>query len=149
MQRALVVGIAILVAGSSSIALAQQNYDYQRPAYGQYGYGSPLGAYGTPSPGNPVAPYPQGYGAPTAPSHSTPGQAAGTVAGQAATKAWTAGAAVGGATGSMTGTPQPGVGDPVQLWYGTTPAQPSYGSYQQPGYGAAFPPAAVGGYPAR
>jgi hypothetical protein len=59
------VGVAILMAGTSSLALAQyQQPGYgQLPPYGQPGYGQP--GYTTPSqPGYTGYPSQQGYGAP-------------------------------------------------------------------------------------
>jgi hypothetical protein len=58
------VGVAILMAGTSSLALAQyQQPGYGQPPYGQPSYGQP--SYTTPSqPGYTGYPSQQGYGAP-------------------------------------------------------------------------------------
>src|SRR5215471_652145 len=90
------VGVAILIAGASSLALAQyQQPGYGQPSYGQPGYGQPNYAppgqpgytgypsqqgYGVPQQGYGVrqqgygAPQ-QGYGAPASPTYGAPGQA--------------------------------------------------------------------------
>jgi hypothetical protein len=135
------VGVAVLMAGTSSWALAQ----YQQPGYGQpppygqpsYGQSQP-GYTGYPSQQGYGAPQ-QGYGAPVSPSYTTPGQAAGAATGKAV-GGGAAGAAVSGAISGVTG--------------GTTPApsgappQPAYGGYQQPGY-PVTPQPGYGGYPQR
>jgi hypothetical protein len=155
-----VIGVAILMAGTSSLALAQsqnQQPGYGQQPYGQSGYGQPTytapsqpgytgypsqQGYGTPQQGYGVpqqgygAPQ-QGYGAPAAPGYTTPGQAAGAAAGKAV-GGGTAGAAVSGAINGITGGTAPAPS--------SAPSQPAYGGYQQPGYGTT-PQPSYGGYP--
>jgi hypothetical protein len=118
-------GAAILVAGTSSLALAQ--YSYQpAPTYAPaYGY-------------QPAPTYAPGYYAPSNPvSGAAAGGAAGAAAGGAAGGPVGAivGGAIGTATGAVGGTANAVTGAPV---YGT-PAYPAYGSSYPPP--AAYPPA--------
>ena len=142
-QRALMLaGVAILVTGSSNLALAQsQGYGYQQPPCSPPGLSAarvcPARLWNAPSSppgtayqrayGTPAAP---AYGTPAAPGCGTPGQA-GAAASQAAGKAigGPAGTAVGGPIGSMTGAPQPGYAPPAQPGYGGYQAPPMYGDY--------------------
>jgi hypothetical protein len=115
---------AMLVAGTSSLALAQyQSYGYQQPGYGTYaqpGYGYQQPAYATPAPA-----YASGCGGWNQPPCNN--AAAGAVVGGATGAA--IGAAAGGGQGALIGG---AAGAALGATAGST--QPAYG-YQQPAYG--------------
>ena len=129
MKRTLytMAGAAILVAGISSLALAQ--YQSYQPGYAQPGYGQP--AYGQPAYGaNPYRPTCGGWGQPAC---QTQNQATGGAAGAAM------GGAIGGSTGAAIGAAAgQAMGTNADRQQGIPPAQPVYGtSYPPPASGCA------------
>jgi len=128
-------GAAILLAGTSGLALAQYTttYTYERSypsttysalAYAQPGYAQPGYPPAYYAPSNPVS----GAGAGAAAGAAAGGAAAGPVGAVVGGAIGTATGAVGGATNAVTGAPV----------YGT-PAYPAYGSSYPPP--PAYPPA--------
>jgi len=116
----MMAGAAILLAGTSGLALAQyQTYSYQ-PGYAP-GYAQPAPAYGYAQPGYAAAPGCGAWGQPAC----TPSNAA-------------AGALVGGATGAAIGA---ATGAAVGAAAGST--QPAYGTTYAPAYGSSYPPPAA------